>query len=146
MQRLFEIQVFFVGSHELASIFLGLSCSFKQLISNVLIGCWRIFTIRKWLKEATMECKTEASMWKRIKTVSETGVKSCTAFSLGPHNEATNGVLMSIIKNLKLTNGAFFKILRGGERHLILARKRFQACFWTTKQFKQMFCKRLLNS
>ena len=52
---------------------------------------------------------------------------------------------MSIIKNLKLTNGAFFKILRGGERHLILARKRFQACFELKSSLSKCFAKDYLT-
>ena len=61
------MHTFFVGCHVVASILLGLHCSFKQLISNVLTGCWRISTIRKWLKEATMERKNWGSHVKEDK-------------------------------------------------------------------------------
>ena len=42
------------------------------------------------VKKATMESKTRATMWKSIKTVPETGVKSDLAFCLGSLNEKTN--------------------------------------------------------
>ena len=42
------------------------------------------------VKKTTMESKTKAIMWKSIKTVPETGVKSDLAFCLGSLNEKTN--------------------------------------------------------
>ena len=43
-----------------------------------------------------MESKTKATMWKSIKTVPETGVKSDLAFCLGSLHEKTNSVICKV--------------------------------------------------
>ena len=50
-------------------------------------------TNQKMVEKATMESKTEGTMWKSIKSVSEIGVKNDFTFCLGPLIETTNSEL-----------------------------------------------------
>ena len=82
-----HISVFDALSHgTLGSAFHG---SFNnQLISTNLIGCWRISTNQKMVQIATMESKTEGTMWKSIKNcVRKRSQKWCCILFWANHRE-----------------------------------------------------------
>ena len=60
----------------LFSMVASITVSFK-----ILIGYWNFLTSKKVVEKATMHSKTETTVWKSIKTVSKTNVKSDLAFS-----------------------------------------------------------------
>ena len=52
--------------HMVASVLFSMA-ALSTAIAKILIGCWRIFTNQRMVEKATMESKTEATMWKSIK-------------------------------------------------------------------------------
>ena len=52
--------------HMVSSVLFSMA-ALSTAIAKILNGCWRILTNQRMVEKATMESKTEATMWKSIK-------------------------------------------------------------------------------